>query len=132
MGCQGRACYDLISVIAGHYVNCTSRLQFLHHASSLLSWLVWAAGLTIYLMFLQSFILCREGQLRIKFFSAPLCFTFTLSHSHMQPGQSTTFCQQENTCVTGSTSMLVGVYCSFTFSTHTHGCQTGRPLAVDR
>lgn len=53
MGCQGLACYDLIGVIVGHYVNCTSRLQFLHHASSVLSQLVFGEQGA---HFLQSFI----------------------------------------------------------------------------
>lgn len=39
--------------------------------------------------------LCREGQRSMMVFSAPLCFVFTLSHSHMGAAQSTTVCHQE-------------------------------------
>lgn len=35
-----RVCFALIKDIAGHDVNCTSRLQFVHPASSVLFWLV--------------------------------------------------------------------------------------------
>lgn len=86
-GCQGRACYDLISVIVGHYVNCTSRLQFMHHASSVLSWLVfWKHSAHFPILYL-----CRGGQLSmVVFFQHLFCFAFTLSHSHMEAAQSTT------------------------------------------
>lgn len=91
-GCWEQACYDLISVIVGHYVNCTSRLQFVCHASSVLSWFMFGKQGEPQILYL-----CREGQLSMFFQHLFFfCFAFTLSHSHAEAAQSITVCHQEN------------------------------------
>ena len=91
MGSQVLDCYDLISVIVGHYVNCTSRLQFLHHASSVLSQLVFGEQGAL---FLKSFIYAGKVSRVCLLYTSLL--TFTLSHSYMEVACSTIVCHQEN------------------------------------
>lgn len=69
------ASYNLISVSVGHYVNCTSRLQCLCYASSVLSWFLFGkkGGLFFISLFKQ------EMSTRYVL-SAPFWFAFTLSH----------------------------------------------------
>lgn len=118
-GARGQACYDLISVIVGHYVKCTSRLEFLHHASSFFYW----GWVLVSFSFFPPQIpyLCRGDHLSKLFFSSSffltqLCFAFTLSHFHMEAAQSTTLYHWD--------TPQLGVnppppHCSFSFSSHT-------------
>lgn len=117
MGCQGQACYNLISVIVGHYVNCTSRLQFLCHASSVLSWLMFGKQGA---HFFSNPLFMQGRSTDYAVFSTNLCFAFTLSQSHMEAAQSSTVCHQENAQRGVKVSISVGVaeYCLFIFSTH--------------
>lgn len=127
MGCQGQACYNLISAIVGHYVNCTSRLQFLRHASSVLTWLMFGKQGTHFSPILY---LCREGQLSMLFSQQ-----ITPSHSHVEAAQSTTVCHQENAQprIKVSISGVVAEYLDLPsppMFPETHGNQTGNLLVL--
>lgn len=75
MGCQGQACFNLMCVIVGHYVNCTSNFCNTH-----LSFNGECLESRVDIFF-PILYLCGEGQLRILFFQH-LSVCNSRSHIH--------------------------------------------------